>query len=932
MIVRDFLICLLQMYLLEDLEKNMLPYRRENFLGKFLVYFVIALVMLGINHLESSIFNMVMIPVTYMIVSMVVFRGNIWKKLVIVCCYYVLAIIPEFLFATLTNAYGVTGASEGFGTEIEKTLALLLMSTMTFLFIKCINQVTRKRDYLTIENKTFTVLLMLPTATIIILGCVFYSNISFEGMNRVMVPVGASLLLLTNIFIFSVFDRFVEKSEEVKKMARLYQKSRAEIANLQYMNKVNEDNRAFLHDINKFICTVAGLMEEGENQEVKEIMEHLGVRIQSLQKGVYCEHPILNSILCERKFLAESKNISYKITLGNDLRLDFLEELDMISIVGNLLDNALEAAEKTKDGRYVECRMYMGNFFSVRNGKIAEKDKKDQDWFLYPVRIKGYAAYVAAHKKEANQMGYKKDMSKYENLEGWERCGFGEQLDRWAEKYGERTAVTDSEDEISYMELKQKADCLAAAFLRKGILKGDKVLVQLPNRISFVIVFFALSKIGAVPIMMLPAHREAELEGIIELAKPAAYIVVEKYLGFSYVPMANAMKEKYSCIRHIFIDSESGDISGMIAETCGENGAFPAVDGYETAVLLLSGGTTGVPKLIPRTHTDYMYNARMSAKRCRLDSSDVYLASLPVAHNFPLCCPGLLGTLDVGGKVVLASATSPDDILDAITEEGVTITALVPAMVTVCMEMLEWDEDYDISSLRILQVGGAMLEDSLADKIIEEWPCKLMQVFGTAEGLLSFTSPEDEGSLIARCQGTPVSPADEVKIVDEEDKAVPEGVFGELLSRGPYTIDGYYMAEEANKKSFTPDGFYRTGDKAMWTKDGRLRLGGRIKEQINRAGEKIMPSEIEAYLCRHSKIKEAAVVGVPDETLGNRICAFLVTDDEAGIDLQEIHRFLREIGVAAYKMPDQIERVETWPLTSVGKIDKKALERMAQEK
>ena len=207
------------------------------------------------------------------------------------------------------------------------------------------------------------------------------------------------------------------------------------------------------------------------------------------------------------------------------------------------------------------------DFFSVRNGKIAEKDKKDQDWFLYPVRIKGYAAYVAAHKKEANQMGYKKDMSKYENLEGWERCGVGEQLDRWAEKYGERTAVTDSEDEISYMELKQKADCLAAAFLRKGILKGDKVLVQLPNRISFVIVFFALSKIGAVPIMMLPAHREAELEGIIELAKPAAYIVAEKYLGFSYVPMANAMKEKYSCIRHIFVDSESGDISGMIAET-----------------------------------------------------------------------------------------------------------------------------------------------------------------------------------------------------------------------------------------------------------------------------------------------------------------------------------------------------------------------------
>lgn len=236
MIIRDYLICLLQMYLLEDLEKNILPYRRERFWEKFLVYCIAALAMFGTNRLESSILNMVMIPVIYMIASMVVFRGNIWKKLVTVCCYYVLAIIPEFLFAALTNAYGVTGASEGFRTETEKTLALLLMSTMTFLFIKCINQVTRKRDYLTIENKTFTVLLMLPTATIVMLGCMFYSHTSFEGMNRVMVPVGASLLLMTNIFIFTVFDRFVEKSEEVKKMDRLYQKSRAEIANLQYMN------------------------------------------------------------------------------------------------------------------------------------------------------------------------------------------------------------------------------------------------------------------------------------------------------------------------------------------------------------------------------------------------------------------------------------------------------------------------------------------------------------------------------------------------------------------------------------------------------------------------------------------------------------------------------------------------------------------------
>ena len=248
------------------------------------------------------------------------------------------------------------------------------------------------------------------------------------------------------------------------------------------------------------------------------------------------------------------------------------------------------------------------------------------------------------------------------------------------------------------------------------------------------------------------------------------------------------------------------------------------------------------------------------------------------------------------------------------------------------MEMLECDEDYDISSLRILQVGGAMLEDSLADKIIQEWPCKLMQVFGTAEGLLSFTSPDDNDSLIARCQGTPIFPADEVKIVDENDVEVPEGVYGELLSRGPYTIDGYYKAAEANRISFTEDGFYRTGDKAMWTKEKRLRLGGRVKEQINRAGEKIMPSEIEGYLCQHPGIKEAAVVGVPEEILWNRICAFIMPEDDQKVDLLMIHQFLKKMGVASYKMPDQVERVDFWQLTSVQKIDKKALVLMAQEK
>lgn len=139
--------------------------------------------------------------------------------------------------------------------------------------------------------------------------------------------------------------------------------------------------------------------------------------------------------------------------------------------------------------------------------------------------------------------GYKKDMERYETLEGWEKLSLGKQLDKWATQYGDRIAVTDSEEEITYSELNQKAIRIGRYFMEKGIRKGDKVLVQLPNRISFVKVFFALAKIGAVPIMMLPAHREAELEGIIALAKPTAYIVAEKYLGFDYVKMTTAMQK-----------------------------------------------------------------------------------------------------------------------------------------------------------------------------------------------------------------------------------------------------------------------------------------------------------------------------------------------------------------------------------------------------
>lgn len=357
-LLRDVLVCSLQVWMLNDFGKNMFPYRVGSLWKRIGVYFAAALCIFIANHMGTTLFNITIIPVSYTIAAIIIFQGSKWKKVIMACCYYMLAIIPEFLFAAITEAYGVTGTANEFQSELEKTLAILLMKTMTFLLVKCINQITRKKNYLTIENKLFTVLLTLPIATIIIFMCIYYSHISFTGVNRIMIPIGAALLLMTNICIFAVFDKLIERSEEVKKMELLYQKSKAENINQKYINKVNEDKRAFLHDVNKFLCITANLIENGKNLELDNMVRHLGIRIQEMKNYSCCADPVLNSILCERKFVAESKGILYKIKLGNNLRTDFIEDLDLISIVGNLLDNAIEAAEKTEKDKYVMHKKY----------------------------------------------------------------------------------------------------------------------------------------------------------------------------------------------------------------------------------------------------------------------------------------------------------------------------------------------------------------------------------------------------------------------------------------------------------------------------------------------------------------------------------------------------------------------------------------------
>jgi mycobactin salicyl-AMP ligase len=352
------------------------------------------------------------------------------------------------------------------------------------------------------------------------------------------------------------------------------------------------------------------------------------------------------------------------------------------------------------------------------------------------------------------------------------------------------------------------------------------------------------------------------------------------------------------------------------------------------ALFLISGGTTGLPKLIARTHNDYAYNARRSAEVAELTAADTYLVALPGAHNFPLCCPGMLGVMTVGGHTVVTDNPSPDNTFDLIERYRVTVTALVPALAQVWCAATEW-EPADISSLRLLQVGGAKLAEPDAVALDAALGDVVQQVFGMAEGLICYTRLDDPRELVHAVQGAPMSEFDEVRVVDENGDDVPDGTDGELLVRGPYTIRGYYRADEHNARSFTPEGFYRSGDRVRRLPSGHLAVTGRIKDTIVRAGENVAADDVEENLLAHQSIRAAAVVGLADESLGEKICAAVVLshDHPRGreLTLPEVRTFLAERGLASFKLPDRLVVVPTLPVTAVGKIDKAVLVRSLQE-
>jgi 2,3-dihydroxybenzoate-AMP ligase len=518
----------------------------------------------------------------------------------------------------------------------------------------------------------------------------------------------------------------------------------------------------------------------------------------------------------------------------------------------------------------------------------------------------------------------------------WANITLPDMLARSIRATPERIALVHGERRLSYAQLGAAIDQLAGRLIDLGFRPLDRVVFQLPNSIEFVITFFALLRIGVIPVLALPAHRREEISHFVAHAEAVGYVVPDIWRGFDYRRLAAEIAAGAASPCRVLVLGEPGANQISLTDLLAENGGGNAgrVNDFapspeEVALMLLSGGTTGLPKMIPRTHNDYVYNCRQSGAIAGYNAETVFLALLPMAHNYTLGCPGVLGALARGGRAVIAPDTTFETVARLIESERVSVISAAGPLIVNWLNAAP-TRKHDFSSLRVLMNGGAKLAPELRRRVELRFGCVFQESFGTGEGLLNMTRLDDPAEIRFTSSGRPVSPADEIRIVDENGNDVPDGIAGELICRGPYTVRGYYKAPEKTRAAFTPDGFYRMGDMVRRV-DGNLYVEGRLKDIINRGGEKISCEEVENYILSHPKVKNACVVAMPDPVFGEKACAFVIAIEGATLDLDEMNGFLLRRDIAKFKLPERLKLVREFPTSPAGKILRRELRQIVSD-
>jgi 2,3-dihydroxybenzoate-AMP ligase len=513
----------------------------------------------------------------------------------------------------------------------------------------------------------------------------------------------------------------------------------------------------------------------------------------------------------------------------------------------------------------------------------------------------------------------------------WQDQSLAQEFDVVFKKYQHRTALVDGERSYTYQEIDALTDNLALNLLEVGLKPLDRVVPTLPNIAEFVLLYFALQKISAIPIAALATHRFAEINQFVQLSGATSCVYPERQGDFAFEPMIRRVQAANPHLRFCLSLPALRDLIAKPSHLGKSELRKIKIDPTDPCIFQLSGGTTGIPKLIARTHNDYAYNSKTAAPVCGVTGESVLLLGLPIAHNLPLACPGIQGYFFQGGKVVLSQTTRPEELFKLIDKHRVTHIKVVPALLIRLINDPAIGE-YHLSSLKIIQSGGQRMQPEVRLKTHQLIPGSFVQEnFGMSEGMLFFVRLDDPQEVKLETCGRPICEDDEVELVDDEGREVPDGEVGELTCRGPYTLRGYYGVPEYNARQFTPDGFYRSGDLMRKHPSGNYVVEGRKKDLINRGGEKISAEEIENLILMHPAVQNVACVPVPDPNLGEKMCACLILKRGRNLALNELVDFLKDKEIAKFKLPERLLICDDFPVSTFGKVSKKTLAEIAEK-
>jgi 2,3-dihydroxybenzoate-AMP ligase len=526
-----------------------------------------------------------------------------------------------------------------------------------------------------------------------------------------------------------------------------------------------------------------------------------------------------------------------------------------------------------------------------------------------------------------------KDAAVYAKYRWWLGLPLGDLVDRAADVFPRKEAVVDDRVRLTYAMLREGVDRLAIGLMKLGIDQGDAVLLQLPNWAEYVYSYFALQKIGAIPVVLISGYKQLEVGHLGLLTEAKAWIVPEVYRKMDYTTFIGDVKEKNPQLAHVISVRAAKEgapftasLEKLMAQTisAADRQALAARRPDPTAVahIIPSGGTTGLPKGIPRTHNDYLCNVDYMHKGWEMNTTDTALIVVPVGHN--LAVLNVVGSVLFGFKLILLDSTKPEDICETIQTEKVTYVPMVPSLTKRILEYERFSE-YDLRSLKKVLGGGEPSTPDLVREVYKKIGCTYINEFGMTEGLICRTALDDAVEVICNTVGKPTCPYNEVKISDAHGQELPRNNDGELVVKGPAIFAGYVKNPEENKKSFTADGFFKTGDMARIDEAGNVKITGRIKDLIIRGGENVSPAQVEELVGEHPAVADVAVIGMPDKDLGERVCAYVRPVAGQSVDAAGISKFMESKGASKLLIPEKFVFVDTLPMTEAGKHDKKAL-------